>query len=53
MSTNQAPKQARGKIPGRGRELCELGRRAGVHAKRRPDRRNTRRAAIAADLRAG
>jgi hypothetical protein len=31
-----------------GRELAELRRRAGVHGKRRRDRRNTRRQAIAA-----
>jgi hypothetical protein len=45
--------QIKVKIPGRGRELCELGRRAGLHGKRRPDRRNTRRKAIAADREAG
>jgi hypothetical protein len=53
MSKNRAPRQARVKIPGRGRELCELGRRAGTHGKRRPDRANNRRRAIAADYRAG
>jgi hypothetical protein len=50
---NKAPRQARGKIAGRGRELCELGRRAGPHGKRRKDRANTNRRAIAADYRAG
>jgi hypothetical protein len=41
------------KIPDRGRELSELGRRAGLHVKTRPDRANTRRRAIADDCRAG
>jgi hypothetical protein len=46
MSKSRVPQQAKVKIPGRGRELCELGRRAGPHGKRRPDRANTRRKAI-------
>jgi hypothetical protein len=53
MNKSKAPRQARGKIEGRGRELCELGRRAGPHGKRRKDRANTNRRAIAADYRAG
>jgi hypothetical protein len=53
MKPSKAPGPARGKIEGRGRELCELGRRAGPHGKRRPDRANTNRRAIAADYRAG
>jgi hypothetical protein len=52
VSTSQA-KQPGVKIPGRGRELSELGRRAGPHGKRRKDRRNTERKAIAADREAG
>jgi hypothetical protein len=53
VKIKQAPGPARGKIEGRGRELCELGRRAGPHGKRRKDRSNTNRRAIAADYRAG
>jgi hypothetical protein len=46
-------RQVKVKIPDRGRELSELGRRAGLHIKTRPDRANTRRRAIADDCRAG
>jgi hypothetical protein len=53
MSKRQVPQQARVKIPGRGQELCELGRRAGTHGKRRKDRYNDTRRAIAAEHRAG
>lgn len=53
MKTNKVPQQARVKIPGRGQALCELGRRAGTHGKRRSDRANNNRRAIAADYRAG
>jgi hypothetical protein len=53
MNTNQAGSRTGVKIPGRGRELSELRRRAGLHGKRRKDRANTNRRAIAADYRAG
>jgi len=53
MKTKQAPRQAGVKIPGRGRELSELRRRAGLHGKRRKDRYNDRRRVIAAEHRAG
>ncbi len=41
-------------VPGRGRALAELRRSgaAGLHVKRRKDRHNTNRRAIAAELRA-
>lgn len=41
-------------VPGRGRELAELRRSgaAGLHVNRRKNRANTRRRAIAAELRA-
>jgi len=53
MNAKQAAELAKVKIPGRGQALCELGRRAGKHGKRRPDRANNNRRAIAADYRAG
>jgi len=53
MKTKSTTAPARTKIPGRGRELCELGRRAGPHGKRRKDRTNTRRGAINFEYRAG
>lgn len=42
-------------VPGRGRALAELRRSgaAGLHVKRRKDRANNNRRAIAAELRAG
>ena len=49
----RVPRQARTRVPGRGRELAELRRRAGLHGKRRKDRANANRSAIAADWNAG
>ena len=52
MARNKTPKVP---VPGHGRALAELRRSgaAGLHVKRRKDRANTNRRAIAAELRAG
>jgi hypothetical protein len=49
------PKRKRATAPGRGHALAMLraGNAAGLHVKRRPDRHNSRRRAVADDLRAG
>lgn len=48
-------KRKRAATPGRGHALAQLrsGNRAGPHVKRRPDRHNSQRRAIADSLRAG
>lgn len=52
MSRNQAARQARVKIPGRGHELSELRRRTRRYvSKRHANRSTARRHAFAAELR--